>query len=337
MDRRTFLACTGAVLLVAPLAAEAQTGKVARAGYLAPGRGPTPAALAVWREKSSFAQTLKELGWVEGQNLVYERRWGESADQLHTFAAELVRLKVDVLVVDSCGLAKVLQRQTSTIPIVAARCGYDMVTAGLAASLARPGGNVTGVQILGSDLIAKRLQVLKDLLPTLSRVATLGDLVTPAEVGPTALASYEVAADVAARTLGIKRDHFTLYSPEDFPAVIRGMREKGDRGLLLFTTSFMAAHLKQIVDLAATHRIAVIYEYKYWVGAGGLMSYGPSLTAVYRRAAGYVDQILRGAKPGDLPIEQPTKFELVINLKTAKALGLTIPPSLLLRADEVIQ
>jgi putative tryptophan/tyrosine transport system substrate-binding protein len=190
---------------------------------------------------------------------------------------------------------------------------------------------------LQGDLIGKRFQFLKDLLPNLSRVATLWERVTVMEMSPTARNPYTVAADVAARTLGIAHDPFLVDRPEDFPAAFRGMSEKGDRGLLLFGTPLMSVHQKQIVDLAATHRIAVIYELKYWVEAGGLMSYGPSNPTLLRHAAAYVDKILKGAKPGDLPIEQPTTFELVINLKTAKALGLTIPPSLLGRADEVIQ
>jgi putative ABC transport system substrate-binding protein len=280
---------------------------------------------------------LKELGWLDGKNLVYEFRYGESADQLKAAAAELVRLKVDVLVTGSCGLAKILRDQTSTIPIVVASCGFDMVAIGLAASLARPGGNVTGVQILASDLIGKRIQLLKELLPSLSRVATLFENLTLPDVSPTSRDSYTVAADVAARTVGINRDSFVVASAEDFPTVFRGMREKGDQALLLFNTPFMDAYRRQILDLAATHRIAVMYEQKVWVEAGGLMSYGPNMSAVFRRSAGYVDKVLKGAKPADLPVEQPTQFELIFNLKTAKALGLTIPPSLLVRADQVIE
>jgi len=334
MDRRTFLAGTGAVLLAAPLAAEAQqAGRVYRIGILRPGPSPSPMPT----QKSPIAPSLKELGWVEGQNLVYEIRYGESADQLKAAAAELIRLKVDVLVVGSCGMAKIVRDQTSTIPIVIAGCGFDMVTFGLVASLARPGGNVTGVQILASDLIGKRIQLLKELLPSLSRVATLFENLTLPDVNPTSRDSYNVAADVAARAVGINRDSFVVASPEDFPTAFRSMREKGDQALLLFTTPFMDANMKQILDLAATHRIATLYESKNWVEAGGLMSYGASRAEQMRRSAFYVDKILRGAKPADLPIEQATKFELVINLKTAKALGLTIPPSLLARADEIIQ
>jgi len=326
------------LLLVAPLAAEAQqAGKVWRIGILRPGPSPSPTQIAEGRQRSPVAPPLEELGWIEGKNLVYEIRYGESGDQLKVAAAELVRLKVDVLMVGSCGLAKILRDQTSTIPIVVAGCGFDMVAFGLVASLARPGGNVTGVQILASDLIGKRLQLLKELLPSLSRVATLFENLTLPDVNPTSRDSYNVAADVAARTMGIKRDSFVVASPEDIPTVFRGMREKGDQALLLFNTPFMDANIKQIVDLAATHRIATLYESKYWVEAGGLMSYGANRAEQIRRSAVYVDKILKGAKPADLPIEQATKFELFINLKTAKALGLTIPPSLLGRADQVIE
>ncbi len=327
------------LLLSSPLAAEAQpAGHVYRIGILRPGPSPSPMQIAEGRRNPPpFVSALKELGWVEGKNLVYELRYGESGDQLNAAAAELVRLKVDVLVVGSCGLAKTLRNQTSTIPIVIVGCGFDMVSAGLAASLARPGGNVTGVQILSSDLIGKRIQLLKELLPSLSHVATLFENLTLPEVSPTSRDSYNIAADVAARTVGINRDSFVVASPEDFPTVFRGMREKGDQALLLFNTPFMDANRRQILDLAATHRIAVMYETKVWVEVGGLMSYGPSPAELFRRSAAYVDKILKGAKPADLPVEQPTQFELAINLKTAKMLGLTIPSSLLARADEVIQ
>jgi len=326
-------------LLAAPFASEAQQlGKVYRIGLLRPGPRPGPMQIAEGRRNPSpFVSALKELGWVEGKNLVYEVRYGESADQLKAAAVELVRLKVNVLLVGSCGLAKILRDQTGTIPIVVAGCGFDMVAFGLVASLARPGGNVTGVQILSSDLIGKRIQLLKELLPSLSHVATLFENLTLPDVSPTSHDSYNTAADIAARTVGISRDSFVVAGPQDFPTAFRGMREKGDQALLLFNTPFMNTNRRQIVDLAATHRIAALYENRAWVEAGGLMSYGANPAELSRRYAAYVDKILRGVKPADLPVEQPTKFELVINLKTAKALGLTIPPSLLARADEVIQ
>jgi ABC-type uncharacterized transport system substrate-binding protein len=321
-------------LLAAPLIAAAQQAeKIARVGVLLFGPVPSPEEVA----KLRLSPAMRELGWVEGRNLVIERRHGESADQLHASAAELVRLKVDVLFVPGAGLARIAQGETRTIPIVVAASGFDLATAGLVASLARPGGNITGLQILGADLIGKRIELLEELLPNLTRVATLGEPITTMEVDPTARNSYAVATDVAARTLGIKHDSFGAERPEDFPAVFRSMNKKGDQGLLLFTSPFMWAHLKQIVDLAATHRIPLICEAKPWVEAGGLISYGVSNFDIYRRAAAYVDKILKGAKPADLPVQQPTKFELIINLKTARALNLTIPRSVLSLADEVIQ
>jgi len=339
ISRRAFIASLAGGLLAAPLAADAQQpGKVYRIGILRP--GPRPSAMQIAegrRNPSPFVSALKELGWLEGKNLVYEIRYGESADQLKAAAAELVRLKVDVLLVGSCGLAKILRNQTSTMPIVVGGCGFDMVDFGLVASLARPGGNVTGVQILSSDLIGKRLQLLKELLPSLSHVATLFENLTLPEVSPTSRDSYNTAADIAARTVGISRDSFVVAGPQDFPTAFRGMHEKGDQALLLFNTPFMNANRKQILDLATTHRIAALYENKTWVEAGGLMSYGANPAELSRRYAAYVDKILRGAKPGDLPVEQPTKFELVVNLRTAKALRLTVPPSLLARADQVIE
>ena len=321
-------------LLAAPLAAEAQpTAKAPRVGILGFGRVPSPEEMA----KSPFIQAMREVGWVEGQNMVIERRYGESSDQLHAAAAELVRLKVDVLVVSGAAQARTAQAETKTIPIVILGAGIDLVAEGLVASLARPGGNVTGSQLLQADLAGKRLQLLKELVPNLSRVATLGSSPGLADLKPSTRASVAGEAAVAARTLGLDFHRFAVSQPEDFPVVFRGMIEKGVRGLLVTTTPFLFTHRNQIVDLAALHRIAVIYETKPFVEAGGLMSYGQAPRDAARVAATYVDKILNGAKPADLPVEQPTKFELVINLKTAKGLGVTIPQSVLVRADKVIQ
>ena len=331
--RRIGFAVALSLRLVAPLAGEAQVGKIAHVGVLDFGRAPSQEEIA----KELLPQALREIGWVEGQNLVLERRYAESPEQLRVFAAELVQRKVDVLVVPSPGLASIALRETKTIPIVVQSSGFDLVDAGFVASLARPGGNLTGSQVLSVALLGKRLELLKDLIPNVARVATLGEGVTNLDVDPTVRDSYNREAAVAARTLGITIHHFGMRHAEEFPAVFRHMVDKGDRGLLVYTTPFTYAHRRQIVELAAQHRIAVCYGGKGWVEAGGLMSYGPSGLAIVRRTAVYVDKILKGAWPGDLPIEQPTKFELVINLKTAKALGLTIPRLLILRADEVIE
>jgi putative ABC transport system substrate-binding protein len=337
MDRRTFLAGTGAVLLAAPRAAEAQKSeKKARVGILGIGTAPSPQELAKSVSANPFWLSMRQLGWVDGQNMVVERRFGESADQLRTGAADLVRLKVDVLFVASAGLAKILQLETKTIPIVVGRSDNDLVAAGLVDSLARPGGNITGSQLLSDDLIPKRLELLKALVPNLSKVAFLRADITDSAL-PQIRARFDQQVAIAARSLGIEAHTFTVRRAGDLAPAFLGMKKNHDQGVVVTSAAFMFVHRKAIIDLAAAHRIAAIYELQVFVEPGGLMSYGVNTSEMQRRAAVYVDKILKGAKPADLPIEQPTKFELVINLKTAKALGLTIPPSLLQRADEVIQ
>ena len=337
IDRRAFLAGTGTVLLAVARAAEAQKSeKMARVGILGVGSVPSPQELAKSVSTNPFWLSMRQLGWVDGQNMVVERRFGESADQLRAGAADLVRLKVDVLFVGSAGLAKILQLETKTIPIVVGRAEGDLVAAGLIASLARPGGNITGLQILNDDLAPKRLELLKALVPNLSKAAFLQDDVTLSAV-PQMRARYDQQAAIAARTLGIELHTFVVHRAGELAAAFLGMVKNHGQGVLVTSGAFMFAHRKVIVDLTAAHRIAAVYEVKNFVEPGGLMSYGVNIPEMQRRAAGYVDKILKGAKPADLPVEQPMKFDLVINLKTAKALGLTIPQSLLLRADEVIQ
>jgi putative ABC transport system substrate-binding protein len=337
MDRRTFIAGITGGLLAAPLAAEAQKSeKMARVGILGVGPAPSPQELAMSVSTNPFWLSMRQLGWVDGQNLVVERRFGESADQLRRGAADLLRLKVDVLFVRDAGLAKILQLETKTIPIVVGSAEGDLVAGGLVDSLARPGGNITGSQILNDDLIPKRLELLRALVPTLSKVAFFQEDVTLSAV-PQMRARYDQRAAIAARTLGIELHTFLVRRAEEFGAAFRGMRKNHDQGVLVATSAFMFVHRQAIVDLAAAHRIPAIYDLQNFVEPGGLMSYGVNSGEMERRAAVYVDKILKGAKPADLPVEQPTKFELVINLKTAKALGLTIPPSLLQRADQVIE
>ena len=336
MERRAFLAGTGAVLLVTPFAAEAQKSeKVARVGILNIGPAPSPQELAQSVSTNQFWVSMRQLGWVDGQNMVVERRFGESADQLRIGAADLVRLKVDVLFVGSAGLAKILQLETKTIPIVVGRADNDLVAAGLVASLARPGGNITGSQLLNDDLAPKRLELLKAIIPNLSKVALLREDITTSAL-PQLFDRYDQRVATAAQNLGIEVHTVIVRRAEDFAPALLGMKKNHDQGVLVTSAPFMFVHRKTVVDLAAAHRIPAIYEFQVFVESGGLMSYGVNASEMQRRAAGYVDKILRGAKPGNLPVEQPTKFELVINLKTAKALGLTIPPSLLGRADEVI-
>jgi putative ABC transport system substrate-binding protein len=337
MDRRVFLGTLAGGLLAAPLAAVGkEAAKTARVGILNVGPAPSPEQLAESRLRSPFWLALKELGWVYGQNIVAETRWGESAEQLHAAAADLVRLKVDLLFTTGASLARILQLETKTIPIVVLMAGADLVADGLVASLARPGGNLTGSQVLQGDLIAKRLELLKTLVPSLSRVAFLQESVTTS-VLPQLRVRYDQQAAVAASNLGIGVHTFVVQRPEDFASAFLGMMKARDQGLVIVSTPFMYVHRQDIVDLAVKHRIATIFEAPPYVEVGGLMSYGVSLPEMVRRAAVYIDKILRGANPADLPIEQPTKWGLTINLKTAKALGLTIPPSLLQRADQVIE
>jgi putative ABC transport system substrate-binding protein len=336
MDRRAFVTGLGAAL-AAPLTVEAQkSAKVARVGILGVGPTPTRDDLAKSVATNPLWLSMRQLGWVDGQNMIVERRFGESADQLRAGAADLVRLKVDVLFVAGAGLAKLLQLETKTIPIVVSASGGDLVAAGLVDSLARPGRNVTGLQSFSYDLVAKRLELLKTLVPNLSKVAFLQEDVTLAEV-PQLRARYDEQATVAARALGIEVQTFVLHQAGEFAAAFSGITKNRDQGILVMATPFTFEYRREIVDLAAEHRIAAVYENHLFVERGGLMSYGVNIPEMSRRGAVYLDKILRGAKPQDLPIEQPTKFELVINLKTAKALGLTIPPSLLLRADQVIE
>jgi len=335
MDRRRFLAGTGTILLAGPLAVQAQpTGKIARVGIFWFGPLPSPQQIA----QSPLAAALKKLGWVEGQNLVLERRNGESSEQLHAAAAELGRLKVDVLVVPSAGLATIARLEAKNTPIVVVTSGTDLVRMGLATSLARPGGNITGSQVLQDDLFGKRLQLLKELVPRLSRVAFLNELITLSEdLSDKERARRGQQDPITARSLGLELHLYNAARPDDFPSLIGEMAKRGDQGLVVEGTPLMIAHRKEVIDLAAKHRIAAIYNSKFYVDSGGLVSYGADGSALTRRTASFVDKILKGANPGDLPIEQATKFELVINLKTAKALGLTIPQSMLSRADQVIQ
>jgi len=337
VKRRAFLGTLTAGLLAAPLATAAQKSeKIARVGILGIGSAPSPQELARSVATNPFWQSMRQLGWVDGQNMVVERRFGETTDQLRRGAAELVRLKVDVLFVSSAGLAKLLQLETKTIPIVVGRADEDLVAAGLVESLAKPGGNITGSQLLNDELVPKRLELLKVVVPNLSRAALLREDVTTSVLPGIGPRSDEQIA-LAARNLGIDIHTFTVRKAEDLEVAFLGMTKNRDQGVAVMSPAFMFKHRKAVLELAAAHRIPAIYELQMFVEAGGLLSYGVNVSEMQHRAANYVDKILRGAKPADVPIEQPSKFELVINLKTAKALGLTIPPSLLARVDQVIE
>ena len=329
MDRRTLLAGTGTLLLAAPLAAKAQpAGKVWRIGLLDYG-SPDPARLAWWR---AFQDRLRELGYAEGQNVVFQPRWGNGqVSRLQGLVTELVAAKVDILVTAGNPATLAAKQVTSSIPIVTAT-GPDPVELGLVASLARPGGNVTGVTSISSELSAKRLGLLKELIPQVSRMAALWDRAARGS------ALNVRDTEVAARSLGIALQSVAVRpDPRDYDAAFVAMKRAGAGAVIVVQSSAFFASRQRIADLALTHRLPSVVGSKEWAEAGGLISYGADFPDLFRRAAVFVDKILKGAKPADLPMEQPSKFELVINLKTAKALGLTIPPSLLGRADEVIQ
>ncbi len=329
MDRRTFLGTLAGGLLAAPLTADAQpAAKVYRIGLLG-GYSPTSKESShVWE---GFFQGLRELGYVEGQNILIEGRWyGDRNERLPALAAELVRLKVDVIVAGAVPAPEAAQRATSTIPIVMLN-HFDPVGSGLVVSLASPGRNVTGLSLLGTELVGKRLQLLKEAMPGISRVAVLSDPTNPTQ----ALLLRE--AEGAARSLKVQLQVLEARAPSDFAGAFSAMTKNRAGALITLGGNMFFGHRTRIVDLAAQSRLPAIYSTKEFAEAGGLMAYGVSLRESFRRAATYVDKILKGAKPGDLPVEQPTKFEMVINLKAAKALGLTIPQSLLGRADEVIQ
>jgi putative tryptophan/tyrosine transport system substrate-binding protein len=327
-DRRAFLA-GAAALLATPLAAEAQeTEKIARIGYLGIDR------VSSTHLRDAFRQGLRDLGYVEGRNVVIEYRNAEGkVGRLPALAAELVALKVDVILAVATPQALAAKQATRTIPIVFAATG-DAVADGLVTSLARPGGNVTGLSFFTPELVAKRLELLKQTIPGVSRVAVLWN---PGGLGESTEKDVLKRAEGAARALGVRLQFVEARGPADFDRAFSEMARARPDALTVLTSAMLFNARRHLVDLVAKNRLPALYPWREFVDAGGLMSYGPNLADLYRRAATYVDRILKGAKPGDLPVEQPTKFELAINLKTAKALGLTMPPSLLQRADEVIQ
>ncbi len=318
-------------LTLAPLAGAAQQAdRSARIGYLS-----LNLAAGDTRNRLSFLQRLRDLGYVEGRNLQIEYRDAEGkTERFAAMAAELVALKVDVIVTSGGSLAALAAKQaTTTVPIVFTAVG-DPVGEGLVTSLARPGGNVTGLSVLSPELVIKSLELIKQAVPGASRVALL---LKPDAMPDRARKDRLKAADVAARALGVWLQVVEARGPADFDRAFSDMTKALAGALTLVSTPVFDNERRRLVDLAAKNRLPTVYSFKAYVEAGGLMSYGPDLADLHRRAATHVDKILKGTKPADLPVEQPTKFELVINLKTAKALGLTIPQSVLVRADEIIQ
>jgi putative ABC transport system substrate-binding protein len=326
MNRRVFLKTFGATLLAAPLAAQAQpAGKVYRVGLLGTA---TPALMSAWL--TAFREGLRERGYVENQTLTIEYRWGEGKpERFPGLAAELVALNVDVIVTSGPQAVDACQRATKTIPIVMAVI-QDPVALGFVASLARPGRNITGVSFQDEDLVTRRLQLLKEAIPGVTRVAALWN---PAGSDPTGLGAVKGAAT----SLGITLQVLEVRAAVDLPKAFDAAKQKHAQALIQLASPLFAAHRKTILDLSVKGRFPATCQERTFVIDGCLMAYGPSFPDMFRRSAYYVDRILKGANPADLPVERATIFEFVINMKTARALGLTIPQSLLLRADQVIE
>jgi putative ABC transport system substrate-binding protein len=328
IDRRTFIATVTAGILAAPLVGEAQpaTG-VRRIGFMSLRSGPTDNP-----QLDAFRRELREMGYLEGRNVVLEIRYAEGTpEKLPGLAAEMVRLRVDVIVTQSGVAAIAASKATKTIPIVMVSSG-DAVRQGLVASLARPGGNVTGLTMISPEISQKRLEVLREMVPTLSRVGVLwcgpGEPVADNEWQETQTAAAALKVQVAS---------LEVRSPQDLASAFGTAAKQRVQAVIVLDCSRLHPNAVRITGLSMKNHLPALYPYSIYSEAGGLMSYGPDLREGARRAATFVDKILKGAKPGDLPVEQPTKFELVLNLKTAKALGLTIPQSLLIRANQVIQ
>jgi putative ABC transport system substrate-binding protein len=320
-------------LFVAPLtvAAAQPPEKVPRVGYLSPG---SPADPGRQRRFEAFRHSLRELGYVEGQNIALEARWAEGQDdRFPDLAAELVRLAPVVIVATGTPAALAAQHATTTIPIVVTAMG-DPVRDGLVTSLARPGGNITGTTFLRPELVAKRLELLKEALPRVARVAALWH---PDAYAERTTRDMVQEAKAAARMLGVHLHLVEVHAPDEFDRAFATLTKERAEALIVLPSPMLFTERRRLVERAARHRLPAMYQGREFVELGGLIAYGASITELWRRAATYVDKILKGAKPGDLPVEQPVKFELVINLKTAQALGITLPPSLLLLADEVIQ
>ena len=329
MATKTVVALLVGLTLASVHRAEAQqTGKVPRIAYLHPG----PAA-AVSARMEAFRQGLRELGYVEGKNIAIEYRYADGkteAERLPDLAAELVRLKVEVIVTSGTPSVLAIKKASATMPIVFTVISHP-VENGIVASFARPGGNVTGLTILTEELSGKRLELLKEAVPNVTRIGALSDLTNPTQP----LEWKEILA--AAQALGLKLQSLGVRSSNDFNSAFEAALKGHAQALITFPQPLINVHLTRIVEFAAKNKLPAMYNAPEFVDAGGLMSYSPIYTELFRRAATYVDKILKGTKPADLPVEQPMKFEFIINLKTAKQIGLTIPPNVLARADKVIK
>jgi putative ABC transport system substrate-binding protein len=304
----------------------AEQARVYRIGFISPASSSAMAA-----RDEAFRQGLRALGYIVGQNITIEYRWADGKNErLPGFAAELVNLKLDIIVTHGGEATRAVQQVSTTIPIVIAAAD-DPLASGLVASLARPGGNITGLSILTPDLTGKRLELLRAILPGLIRVAVLWNPGNP-------ISEPELRkAEVAAPSLGLQLQSLAVRDPRDFASAFSSMKRERADALFLLSDAMFFGRRKEIVDLAASNRLPLVAHLREFADAGGLMTYGPNVLELHRRAATYVDKILKGAKPADLPVEQPTKFDLVINLKAARALGITVPASFLGRADHVIE
>jgi putative tryptophan/tyrosine transport system substrate-binding protein len=323
MKRRRFIELLGATALTWPLAAKAErAGPVPKIGVL----GTLPPGDVTYR---ALLRGLQDLGYIEGKDVVLEYRWGDPR-RFPEFASELVRLNVDIIATFGTPAAQAAKQATATVPIVLALIG-DPVRTGVVASLARPGGNVTGVSNLAPGMVTKRLELLQEAVPNSSRVALLWN---PANQDQLA---HFTEAQAGARSLGVTLQSVSVRSHEELEHALLAMMQERPSALLMTGDTVLHGHIDRILAFAVKNRLPTVHQLREHAEAGGLMSYGTSRPALIRRAAVYIDKILRGTKPGDLPVEQPTKFELVINLTTAKALGLDVPPTLLARADEVIE
>jgi ABC-type uncharacterized transport system substrate-binding protein len=303
-----------------------QLAKIPTIGFLVPG-----SQLGFAPRIEAFRQRLRELGYLEGKNILIEYRWAEGElDRLGEFAAELVQRKVDVIVTSGDAAIRSVREKTAIIPIVVGVAG-DLVAPGYVASHARPGGNITGLIDMSPDLSTKRLELLKEIFPKLARLRILWNAANPV------MGMNFKETERVARVMSLKTESLEVRNSDDFEGALTAPAGGQSEVLIVFQDSLVIAHRKRIIDYAAKHRLPGIYFDSTWVDSGGLMSYGPNYPDLFRRAAAYVDKILKGAKPADLPVEQPTKFELVINLKTAKQIGLIVPPNVLARADKVIR
>jgi ABC-type uncharacterized transport system substrate-binding protein len=332
VSRRDVIVCLGGAAVASPFAARAQQPeRTRRIGVLSPGRPEFPDP--TFNMLNAFLQGLQQLGYTEGENLTIERQFANgSSDRLRELAAELVRRNPDVIVAFSTTAARPTKQATGTIPIVAVGMA-DPVADELVASLARPGGNVTGTSFLGPELVAKRLQLLREVVPGLSRVAALWH---PNAYSERTMSGVRSEIEVAARTLGLQLQLVPAITPNDIVNAFGAMAREHAEALIVMPSPVLFGEYRRIASIAANSRLPAMGAAREFVDFGGLMAYGANLPELARQTATFADKILKGAKPAELPVEQPTKFELVINLKTAKALGLTVPPSLLARADEVI-